>query len=343
MQKGKLDLTTFEKLKKGAQSGRPDDRIAGKPEESHLVLRIKGEETPRHAPRATTRHVGRGDRQDRTVGERGGQARSRDRPQEADRVVCGQPRSDALAARLAKLPAQERDKKVEAVGLERWKQANPKLKPEIVRGEHFIMFSNLPSDRAQARSRSWTTQYGHLKRLLGSPTTDWVEKVSLYRLLQSERFHRVRPDGGDERSRSRHAVVGEAVGPQPYLAVVDPRGARRRSRRPASGRARSKRGDEKDVDSAGADRSLAGMLTEALGTAAVASAGKPPRWLALGSVLTWRPRSSRGASITSNCVKPPSPISSQGWETRANDALGGTDQITADGDPRRLVSRWWKR
>ncbi len=57
--------------------------------------------------------------------------------------------------RLHDCRPRERDKQAEAAGLERWKQANPKLKPEIVPSEHFVMFSNLPRDRAKARSRSW--------------------------------------------------------------------------------------------------------------------------------------------------------------------------------------------
>ena len=69
---------------------------------------------------------------------------------------------------------------MEAVGRERWKQANPKLKPEVVSGEHFVMFSNLPNDRATTTIKAMETQYGHLKRMIGSPATDWVEKVSLY-------------------------------------------------------------------------------------------------------------------------------------------------------------------
>ena len=76
VRRGKLDLTTFENLKKGSQK-RPEDPeivIAGKPDESHLVLRIKGDEEPRHAPGGQQSHVGRGDRQDRTVGQRGGEA-----------------------------------------------------------------------------------------------------------------------------------------------------------------------------------------------------------------------------------------------------------------------------
>ena len=49
VREGKLDLTTFENLKKGSQKRTDDPEIviAGKPDESHLVLRIKGEEEPR--------------------------------------------------------------------------------------------------------------------------------------------------------------------------------------------------------------------------------------------------------------------------------------------------------
>lgn len=49
VRRGKLDLTTFENLKKGSQKRKDDPAvvIAGKPDESHLVLRIKGEEEPR--------------------------------------------------------------------------------------------------------------------------------------------------------------------------------------------------------------------------------------------------------------------------------------------------------
>lgn len=50
---GKLDLTTFEKLQKGTfeklKNGTPEHPVivAGKPDESHLILRMNGEETPR--------------------------------------------------------------------------------------------------------------------------------------------------------------------------------------------------------------------------------------------------------------------------------------------------------
>ena len=49
VRRGKLDLTTFENLMKGSKKRKDDPEvvIAGKPDDSHLVLRIKGDEEPR--------------------------------------------------------------------------------------------------------------------------------------------------------------------------------------------------------------------------------------------------------------------------------------------------------
>ena len=48
--KGKFDMTTFKKLMTGAEKEKVI--IPGKPDESPLVLRIKGEETPKMPPGA---------------------------------------------------------------------------------------------------------------------------------------------------------------------------------------------------------------------------------------------------------------------------------------------------
>jgi hypothetical protein len=232
---------------------------------------------------------------------------------------------------IARLPEAERDKKAEAVGLERWKQANPKLKPDIARGEHFLMFSNLASDRATSTIKVMETQYLQLKKLMGSPSTDWAEKVSLYvfssrkDFIEFVRSVETREVEGDAPSSAKLSI------PQPYLAVFDPAGGKKEE--PATGkrRARSKRGAESEADSGGSDRTLAGILTEALGAAAVASSGTPPRWLAqgLGSYLAAQvePRSQYYRQLRQTAFA----NFDQGWKTRANEALGGGDQITADG------------
>jgi hypothetical protein len=230
---------------------------------------------------------------------------------------------------IARLPAAERDKKAEAVGLERWKQANPKLKPDINRGEHFLIFSNLSGDRATSTLKVMETQYLQLKKLMGSSSTDWAEKVSLYVFSSRKDFIEfVRSVESREVEADSHASAKLAI-PQPYLAVFDP--AEGKKEEPATGkrRARSKRGA--DADGGGADRTLAGILTEALGAAAIASSGNAPRWLAqgIGSYMAAQvePRSQYYRQLRQTAFA----NFDQGWKTRANEALGGGNQITADG------------
>ena len=110
------------------------------------------------------------------------------------------------------------------------------------------------------------------------------------------------------------------------------RGAQRQDPSTAKrGRPRGRRGEDRATDDGAADRSLQGLLIESLGSSVVASAGNPPRWLAFGI----------GAYLAAQ-VEPRSPYYrqlrqtafanwQQGWPTRANEALGGSDQITPDG------------
>ncbi len=77
MKRGKLDLTTYENLKKGSQKRTDDPEIvvAGKPEDSHLVLRIKGEE-PRMPPGNNNRVSPEAIAKIEQWGERGGEVSS---------------------------------------------------------------------------------------------------------------------------------------------------------------------------------------------------------------------------------------------------------------------------
>jgi mono/diheme cytochrome c family protein len=327
VKRGKLELTTFEKLMKGSASHKIV--VAGKPEESSLVLRIKGEETPR-MPQGANRVLA-----DSVI------AKIEQWVKDGallDAGIDGKAPMESYAAspdqlrknELAKMPASERDKKIETVGLERFKQANPKLKPEIVSGEHFVVFSNLPHERATSTSKALETQYGHLKRLLGSPAMDWVEKVSLYvfasrnDLIEFNRTVESRETEPDTFSTAKLSI------PQPYLAVVDPAGGRKDAPpAPKRGRSRSKKGEDRGSDGA-TDRSLIGLSTETLGTAAVLAAGNAPRWLAVG-IGTYlsaavEPRSMYYQQLRRTALA----NFNQGWATKVNEALGGSDQMTAD-------------
>jgi hypothetical protein len=327
IRRGKLDLTTFEKMLKGTSENKKVI-IPGKPEESHLVLRLKGEEKPRMPQRGVLA--------DDVI------AKIEQWVKQGAKLDAGIDRKKAIESyaaspeqmrrnELAKVPAQERNKAITAAGLERWKKTNPKLKPQIESSEHFVMFSNVPHDRALNTLKVMEAQLGHLRNFFGLPANDWVEKVSFYVLpsrndfIEFVRAVETREPDTDTQSTARFNV------PHPYLAVVDPSGGKKDE--PAAGkrRSRAKRGADVEAESSGSDRTLAGVLAEALGSAVLASSGNPPRWLAMGigSFMASRlesPRSQYYQQLRQTAFT----NFDQGWKTKANEALGGIDQITSE-------------
>jgi hypothetical protein len=326
LKRGKLDLTSFGNLQKGSAAHKVV--VPGKPEESSLVLRIKGEETPR-MPQGANRVLA-----DSAIAKieqwvkDGARLDAGIDPKAAMESYAASP-EQVRKRELAKLPSAEVDKKIQQVGLERWKQANPRLKPDIVPGDHFIMFSNMPKDRAMTTMKGLETQYGHLKGLLGGQALNWVEKVSLYvfasrnDFVEFSRTVEGRDLEGDAASTAKLAI------PQPYIAVLDPGGVRKDEPAGPKRKARPKRGSDGEGNS-GSDRTLGGILTEALASGALSAAGNPPRWLVLGigSYLASHvePRSSHYDRLRQTALA----NFEQGWISKANEALGGTDQISSD-------------
>ena len=321
-------MTTFEKLQKG---GKSDDKITvpGKPAKSELVMRIKGDKQPRMPE-------GNGSLSADAI------AKIEQWVKEGAKLDAGIDPKKTIASyaasvdqmrrsQLAKIPAQERDKAVEAAGLERWKKSGSKVKPEVVRGERFIMFTSLPSDRASSTLRVLDKQPGYLKRFVGLPRNDRVEKVSLFVFSNRKDFIEFVKTIENRDVEADTIWTGQLTVDQPYLAVVDPAGGKKDDAGASKRKGRSRRNDEKDMDSGGSDRSVAGILTEALGSATVESAGKPPRWVVLGVGTFFaaqvEPRSHYYQQLRQTAFA----NFSQGWDTRANNALGQTDQITADG------------
>ena len=126
--------------------GTPKEKviIAGKPDESHLVLRIKGEETPRMPQGGNNRSLA-----DEAIAkiEQWIKAGAK-----LDAGIDAKVAMESYAAspeqvrrgQVARMSPKERDQKIEAAGRDRWKQANPKLTPELTPGDHFLLFSNFP-------------------------------------------------------------------------------------------------------------------------------------------------------------------------------------------------------
>ncbi len=276
----KLDMSTFEKLMKGTK----DHTIIepGKPDDSHLVLRIKGDETPR-MPQTAMRTLSDASIAKIEAWVKAGATLDAGLSPTDPLSKYATSIEDLRALELARLSPEERDKKVEEVAKERWKKASPKTTPEVSSSEHFLLFSNLPKSRADSAVKAVESQYKYVKSLLGAKGVDWGEKASLFVLNDAGSY------GELVRTLERREIEAGDVGtakfnvPEPYVAVIDPLGGREEpagSAAPSRKSGRSKKGG--DDLTGGAERTLAGLLTEQFAAGTAARAGKPPRWLTLG-------------------------------------------------------------
>jgi len=327
LNRGKLDLTSFAKLMQGT----PKEKVIDpeKPDESHLVLRVKGEETPRMPQGGNNNGLS-----EEAIGKieqwikAGARLDAGLDPKAAMETYASSP-EQVRRNQLARMGPEDRKQKVEAAGRDRWKQTNPKLTPEITSGEHFVLLSNLPKDRAANAIKVAEAQHNQLKRLLGVPAAEWVEKVSLYVFNDRKDFIEFARTIENREVDASVSSSGRLTVPQPYIAIIDPLKGKKEEPAVFRRRPRVKRGEEKEAP-AGPDRTLAGLLAETLGESTVAAQGKSPRWLAYGV----------GAFLSSQ-VEPRSPYYqklrdlarekySQGWPSKATEALGEGDQVSAE-------------
>lgn len=323
--KGKLDMTTFARLMQGT----PKEKVItpGKPDESHLTLRVRGEESPRMPPGGNNglaeetiarieRWIQAGANLDSGLDPKATLESYASTPEQIRRNL------------LAKLGAREREQLVEKTGRDRWKKANPKLTPEIIPGEHFVLFSNLPRDRAMNTLKFLEAQHGHLRRLLGAAATNWVEKVSVYVFNSRKDFVELVRSLENPGTDTDVASTGNLTVAQPYVAVVDPLGGKKEEPAAARRRPRGKKADEREPEGAG--RTLPGLLAQSLGEAAVASHQKSPRWLAYGFGEYLGAQAEPRSPYYRDLRRLAHQKYDQGWITRATDVLGETDQVSAE-------------
>jgi mono/diheme cytochrome c family protein len=320
--RGKFDLTTFEKLMAGSDKEKVIE--PGKPEESHLVLRLRGEETPKMPQGANNNLSEEAIARIESWVKAGARLDAGIDPKAL--LVSYAPTTEQLrAAELRKLSTAERDKMVETVAQKRWKQASPKNKPEVTSGANFLLFSTLPKDRATAALKGMDAAHAQLRAILsrpGAPALDWPEKTSLFVFPDSTslvEFVRTLENRELEAGDTGTANFATA---EPYIAVVDTLGGRADpgssggARRPA----RARRGED---GGAGGERSVAGLLAEQMAVGVLKAEKNTPAWLCLGlggyfaaavdprSAYVQRMRSTAAANFQQN------------WTPRANDALGG--------------------
>ncbi len=331
LRRGKFDMTSFKKLMVGAEKEKVI--IPGKPDESPLILRIKGEETPKMPPGANRnladvaigkieKWVQAGARLDAGIDENASLESFASTPQQLRQ------------SELARMTPEARDGHVEKVGRDRWKKVSSKTTPEVTPSDHFLLFGNLPEERASATLKGMEAQYGQLRNLLSTPKApalDWAEKVSLYVFSDENSFVGFVRGVENREIEPGDQATSDLKGTEPYVAAIDPLGGRDE---PSGSSSRKTARSKRDGSGAGASRSLGGVLTEQFAIGCLKQAGDPPRWLTLGL----------GAYLAAQ-VEPRHPyfqglrkqafvLCERSWPTMATEALGGegnSDDVRAVG------------
>jgi mono/diheme cytochrome c family protein len=315
---GKLDLTSFETLKKGGADGAIVE--PGKPDESHLYRRLTGDDTPR-MPRGANRQLS--DAAIEKVGEwiKAGARLEAGIDPKAPLVSYATTQDQLRKTEMAKLSNQEREKLAESKGLERWKKASSKGKPEAVPSKSFVLIGMLPRERANATLKSLETHYGQIRTLIAkTPATEGLEKVGIY--VFNERPHFVEFVRSQENRDVERTEIGTAnlSVEGPYVAVLDPGGGQPEQPAPRK-KARSKKRQDA---SAGGERTLAGVITEQLATGLVkAESGKAPPWVSLGLGAYFGSRVDPLSQYTQRLRRTAFEQYRYGWNSKANEALGG--------------------
>jgi hypothetical protein len=318
---GKLDLSTIEKIKKGGPHGAI---IApGMPEESHLYLRLTGDETPRMPRGAGNRPLSEASIE--KIGEwvKAGAIFDAGLDPKAPIASYASTPAQLRAAELAKLSVAERDKLVETKGIERWKKGNPKETPQVTPGKNFMVFGLLPKERVNSTLKVAEAQYAQILSLVSPQEShEPVEKIGLY--VFNQRNHFVEFVRSVENREIDKNVEGSAnlVEGEPYVAVVDPLGGRDE---PAGAAKRSSRSKKKGRDdSTEVERTLGGLITDTLAVGVVLREGeKAPVWLSLGVGSYFGSRVDPRSLNTQRLRRAAYEQFVRGWPSQANDALGG--------------------
>lgn len=313
--RGGLDMTSFQGLQQGSESG--PVIVPGNPTESLFVQMVEARKMPRGGNRRLS---------DEAIAklrrwvEEGALLDSSDPAAPLDRLA---PSSEELRRELlASLTPEELAERAKSTGLERIKQAAPAARPTATMGRSFIVIGELPEARARRLLRVLEGQTPGLVNLLGdaAPVLSGPEPIGVYVLKDMNGYTEfVR---GVERREPELGAMGHArlTVENPYLVAVDPLAGGDEPAVPRGRASRKRQADDSSLDVP--ERTLAGIAAEALASGAVLSGGKAPRWLAEGlgvlAAAQEEPGSPYVAKLRSTAVQQ----LQLGGPTRATEVLG---------------------
>jgi len=314
--KSKFNQTTFGGLMKGGVSGK--DIIPGNPEESMFINRIKGEGGRRMPPGNVPLADGAIARLDQWVRE--GAKLDAGIDANEPMVKYASTPEDRRKAEITALSPEARDKKTEAAARDRLKRADPNSNLTMTPSAHFLLFSDLPKERASTLLRTMEREYGMLIQILGTAKINFVEKVGLYVFKEQKGFTEFVRTVENQEVESREEARSRLGDESPYLTAIDPLAGGPEPA--ATGTRKGSRPKKGEESLGGPERSLAGLLTEQLVSGVLKLAGKSPLWVTAGV----------GALMASK-VEPRSPYyrrlralayeqAKAGWATKSQEALG---------------------
>ena len=322
--RGGLDLTTFRALQAGSKEDGPVV-VAKKPEESLLVEMVSSREMPKGDRKLADESIAK----IRRWVEEGATLDDGISPTAKVQELAPSPE----ARRRSELKAMTPEKRDEALiekARERWKLAGLKSEPEVTPGKHFLIFGDLPPERAAAALKALESRRMPLGNLLGEDNAGALagpQKLSVYVFSDlnpyvelSRSLERKEPDKG----ATAHANFTIEA---PYIAAVDPQAGPATEEKPTEtpSRGRARRGTRPRAGSAEADgpgRTLAGLLVEQLGTGAIEAVGTAPRWLSKGFGAYLASGVESRSSFAMDLRRTVIERGQLGWEAKATEALG---------------------
>ncbi|MDB5350939.1 MAG: Planctomycete cytochrome [Planctomycetota bacterium] len=331
--RGQFDMTSFQKLMTG--SSKQKVITPGNPDESLLVLKVRGEQ-----PAGGKMPPGQRNLAPETI------AKLEEWIKSGARLDAGfeptatldsiAPTPEARRRReLAAMTPEQRDKKVEEVGLERWKKASSKTTPVVTSGKNFLLFSNLPKERAERLLKTMEVQRTTLGSVLGQSGTalTGLEKISLFVFNDLPSYVEFVRSVENREVDATTEAHGRLDVEQPYVAVADPLNGGEESAAAAAaasgGTPKKTAKSKKAKDSAeethdGPDRTLPGIVSEHLAASAAMAGGKPPKWLTtgLGAFLSSKV-DPKGSNYYRKLREDTVAQFNLGWETKASELLGG--------------------
>jgi hypothetical protein len=326
-QKKKFDLSTFNKLMAGGESGKV---ITPKnPDDSLLVLHIKGENGLRKMPPGNQRNLAPEtiSKIEKWVKDGALLDAGIDPAALLSKIA---PSTDEIRKSvIAKMSPEQRDKKLEEVALERWRKGSSKTTPEVTSGKNFLIFGTLPTKRAEALAKALEAQRNMLGSLLGTAANVALggpEKISVYVFNDLSAYAEFLRGVENREPEAGVEANGNLKVEAPYIACVDPLNGQDEPATSAKKSGKSKKTDDADSPT----RSLLGLVTEQLGVAATSAAGKAPRYLStgVGAFLASQVdgRSSYFRQLRVEAFR----TYEAGWTTKASEVLGG------EGGPERI-------